>query len=45
METMEEAAPFKEPVDLELYQDYCVTVAMPTDLSTIRTKLINKFYP
>ena len=45
METLEEAAPFKEPVDLELYQDYCVAVAMPTDLSTIRIKLINKFYP
>ena len=45
METMEEAAPFKEPVDLILYPDYCVAVAMPTDLSTIKTKLINKFYP
>ena len=45
METMEEAAPFKEPVDLELYSDYCVAVAMPTDLSTIRIKLLNRFYP
>ena len=45
METMEEAAPFKEPVDLILYPDYCVAVAMPTDLSTIRTKLFNRFYP
>jgi len=45
MEMMEEAMPFKEPVDLELYPDYCVAVAMPTDLSTIRTKLLNKFYP
>ena len=45
METMEEAAPFKEPVDLGLYPDYCIAVAMPTDLSTIKTKLIQKFYP
>ena len=45
METMEEAAPFKEPVDLELYPDYCTVVAMPTDLSIIKTKLLNKFYP
>ena len=45
METMEEAAPFKEPVDLILYPDYCVAVAMPTDLSTIRTKLNSRFYP
>lgn len=45
METMEEAVPFKEPVDLDLYPDYCVAVAMPTDLSTIKTKLLNKFYP
>ena len=45
MEMMEEAAPFKEPVDLYLYPDYCVAVAMPTDLSTIKDKLINRFYP
>ena len=45
METMDEATPFKEPVDLEQYPDYCVAVAMPTDLSTIKTKLLNKFYP
>ena len=45
MEMMDEATPFKEPVDLEQYPDYCVAVAMPTDLSTIKAKLLNKFYP
>jgi len=38
------AGPFAYPVDVESYPDYLSTVAYPTDLDTIRHRLINKFY-
>ena len=41
---LEEAAMFLEPVDLEEISDYCTRVPFPTDLSTIRTRLQNRFY-
>ena len=41
---LDEAAMFLEPVDLEEIPDYCTRVPFPTDLSTIRTRLQNKFY-
>ncbi|KAM9319596.1 bromodomain and WD repeat-containing protein 1 [Gastrophryne carolinensis] len=41
---MELAAPFAMPVDLNVYPEYCLVVAYPTDLSTIRMRLVNRFY-
>ena len=41
---LDEAAMFLEPVDLEEIADYCSRVPFPTDLSTIRTRLQNRFY-
>ena len=41
---LDEAAMFLEAVDLDEVPDYCVHVPFPTDLSTIRTRLQNKFY-
>ena len=41
---LDEAAMFLEPVDLEEVVDYYTRVPFPTDLSTIRTRLQNKFY-
>lgn len=38
------AAPFAVPVDLQAYPTYCTVVAYVTDLSTIRTRLENRFY-
>ncbi|XP_043927396.1 bromodomain and WD repeat-containing protein 1 [Protopterus annectens] len=38
------AAPFSAPVDLRRYPLYCMVVAYPTDLSTIRMRLVNRFY-
>uniref|UniRef100_W5M0F5 Bromodomain and WD repeat domain containing 1 n=1 Tax=Lepisosteus oculatus TaxID=7918 RepID=W5M0F5_LEPOC len=38
------AAPFAGPVDLVQYPTYCRVVAYPTDLSTIRMRLVNRFY-
>ncbi|XP_051877106.1 bromodomain and WD repeat-containing protein 3 isoform X4 [Pristis pectinata] len=38
------AAPFCAPVDLHAYPLYCTVVAYPTDLSTIKKKLENRFY-
>ncbi|XP_051877104.1 bromodomain and WD repeat-containing protein 3 isoform X2 [Pristis pectinata] len=42
--TLEIAAPFCAPVDLHAYPLYCTVVAYPTDLSTIKKKLENRFY-
>ena len=39
-----EAYQFREPVNLEVVQDYCTVVAFPTDLSTITKRLENGFY-
>jgi hypothetical protein len=41
---LDEAAMFMEPVDLEEICDYCTRVPFPTDISTIRTRLQNRFY-
>ena len=41
---LDEAAMFLEPVNLEDNPDYCTVVPFPTDLSTIRTRLQNRFY-
>ena len=41
---LDEAAMFVEPVDLEEIPDYCTVVPFPTDLSTIKTRLRNRFY-
>ena len=41
---LDEAAMFLEPVDLDEISDYCTRVPFPTDLSTIRARLQNKFY-
>ncbi|CAH2219138.1 bromodomain and WD repeat-containing 1 [Pelobates cultripes] len=38
------ATPFAGPVDLNTYPSYCTVVAYPTDLSTIRMRLVNRFY-
>ncbi|XP_069802237.1 bromodomain and WD repeat-containing protein 1 [Dendropsophus ebraccatus] len=36
--------PFSAPVDLSVYPSYCMMIAYPTDLSTIRMRLVNRFY-
>ncbi|XP_037380834.1 bromodomain and WD repeat-containing protein 1 isoform X2 [Talpa occidentalis] len=38
------AAAFAGPVDLCTYPKYCTVVAYPTDLFTIRMRLVNRFY-
>ena len=38
------AKAFALPVDLRDYPLYCTVVAYPTDLSTIRQRLDNRFY-
>ncbi|XP_038657438.1 bromodomain and WD repeat-containing protein 1-like isoform X2 [Scyliorhinus canicula] len=38
------AAPFNAPVDLRTYPVYCMVVSYFTDLSTIRMRLVNRFY-
>ncbi|KAM9734018.1 bromodomain and WD repeat-containing protein 3 [Menidia menidia] len=38
------AAPFSGPVDLIQYPTYCTVIAYPTDLGTIRLRLMNRFY-
>lgn len=38
------AEPFVAPVDLNAYPSYCLCVDYPSDLSTIKTRLENKFY-
>lgn len=38
------AAPFSGPVDLVQYPTYCTVIAYPTDLGTIRLRLMNRFY-
>ncbi|KAG7223050.1 hypothetical protein INR49_015939, partial [Caranx melampygus] len=42
--TVEIAAPFSGPVDLVQYPTYCTVIAYPTDLGTIRLRLMHKFY-
>ncbi|XP_024146478.1 PH-interacting protein isoform X2 [Oryzias melastigma] len=42
--TLDVAAPFAFPVDLQAYPTYCTVVAYITDLSTIRSRLVNRFY-
>ncbi|CAL1586002.1 unnamed protein product [Knipowitschia caucasica] len=42
--TLDVAAPFAFPVDLQAYPTYCTLVAYVTDLSTIRQRLVNRFY-
>ncbi|XP_053743867.1 PH-interacting protein isoform X1 [Synchiropus splendidus] len=42
--TLDVAAPFAFPVDLQAYPTYCTVVAYMTDLSTIRQRLVNHFY-
>uniref|UniRef100_A0A669F9F4 PH-interacting protein n=1 Tax=Oreochromis niloticus TaxID=8128 RepID=A0A669F9F4_ORENI len=42
--TLDVAAPFAFPVDLQAYPTYCTVVAYVTDLSTIRQRLVNRFY-
>ena len=39
-----EAYQFREPVPLDVVQDYCRVIAFPTDLSTITKRLQNGFY-
>ncbi|KAG8450198.1 hypothetical protein GDO86_002729 [Hymenochirus boettgeri] len=41
---LEIATAFAAPVDLNTYPLYCLAVPYPTDLSTIRMRLINRFY-
>ncbi|XP_055975288.1 bromodomain and WD repeat-containing protein 1 [Sorex fumeus] len=41
---MDIAAAFAGPVDLCTYPKYCTVVAYPTDLYTIRMRLVNRFY-
>ncbi|XP_075398401.1 bromodomain and WD repeat-containing protein 1 isoform X2 [Tenrec ecaudatus] len=38
------AAAFAGPVDLCTYPKYCTVVAYPTDLYTIRLRLVNRYY-
>uniref|UniRef100_A0A8C7X8K9 Bromodomain and WD repeat domain containing 1 n=1 Tax=Oryzias sinensis TaxID=183150 RepID=A0A8C7X8K9_9TELE len=42
--SLEIAAPFSGPVDLVQYPTYCTVIAYPTDLGTIRLRLMNRFY-
>uniref|UniRef100_A0A8C7D9Y7 Pleckstrin homology domain interacting protein n=1 Tax=Oncorhynchus kisutch TaxID=8019 RepID=A0A8C7D9Y7_ONCKI len=42
--TLDVAVPFALPVDLQAYPSYCTVVAYLTDLSTIRSRLENRFY-
>lgn len=42
--TLDAAKAFALPVNLQDYPLYCTVVAYPTDLSTIRTRLENRFY-
>lgn len=42
--SMDIAAAFAGPVDLCTYPKYCTVVAYPTDLYTIRMRLVNRFY-
>ncbi|XP_056229345.1 bromodomain and WD repeat-containing protein 3 [Seriola aureovittata] len=42
--TVEIAAPFSGPVDLIQYPTYCTVIAYPTDLGTIRLRLMHRFY-
>uniref|UniRef100_A0A8C4GYG8 Bromodomain and WD repeat domain containing 1 n=1 Tax=Dicentrarchus labrax TaxID=13489 RepID=A0A8C4GYG8_DICLA len=37
-------SPFSGPVDLIQYPTYCTVIAYPTDLGTIRLRLLNRFY-
>ncbi|KRY66812.1 Bromodomain and WD repeat-containing protein 1, partial [Trichinella pseudospiralis] len=38
------AEPFLEPVDLDVYPWYCMCIEYPCDLSTIKARLVNRFY-
>ncbi|XP_075710726.1 bromodomain and WD repeat-containing protein 1 [Rhinoderma darwinii] len=38
------AALFAAPVDLSVYPSYCMLIAYPIDLCTIRMRLVNRFY-
>ncbi|KAK2847016.1 hypothetical protein Q5P01_010015 [Channa striata] len=42
--SVEIAAPFSGPVDLTQYPTYCTVIAYPTDLGTIRLRLMHRFY-
>ncbi|RMC06156.1 hypothetical protein DUI87_15586 [Hirundo rustica rustica] len=42
--TLDISAAFAGPVDLCTYPKYCTVIAYPTDLTTIRTRLANRFY-
>ncbi|KAF7644935.1 hypothetical protein LDENG_00213400 [Lucifuga dentata] len=42
--TVEITAPFSGPVDLVQYPTYCTVIAYPTDLGTIKLRLMNRFY-
>ncbi|XP_051961036.1 bromodomain and WD repeat-containing protein 3 isoform X2 [Xyrauchen texanus] len=42
--TLDVAKAFSCPVDLSAYPLYCTVVAYPTDLGTIRTRLLHRFY-
>uniref|UniRef100_A0A670Y4M7 Bromodomain and WD repeat domain containing 3 n=1 Tax=Pseudonaja textilis TaxID=8673 RepID=A0A670Y4M7_PSETE len=42
--SLEISNPFAVPVDLSAYPLYCTVVAYPTDLTTIRRRLENRFY-
>ncbi|KAL7865002.1 hypothetical protein AOLI_G00164220 [Acnodon oligacanthus] len=44
LSTLDVATPFAVPVDLQAYPTYCTVVAYVTDLSTIRSRLENRFY-
>ena len=41
---MDEAFMFLNPVDLEQVSNYCMYVAFPTDLATIKERLQNGLY-
>ncbi|XP_029700101.1 bromodomain and WD repeat-containing protein 3 isoform X2 [Takifugu rubripes] len=42
--TVDIAAPFSGPVDLVQYPTYCTVIAYPTDLYTIKLRLLHRFY-
>ncbi|XP_036446662.1 PH-interacting protein isoform X3 [Colossoma macropomum] len=44
LSTLDVATPFAVPVDLQAYPTYCTVVAYVTDLSTMRSRLENRFY-
>ncbi|CAL1571939.1 unnamed protein product [Knipowitschia caucasica] len=44
LSSIDVVAPFAGPVDLTQYPTYCTVIAYPTDLGTIKFRLVHRFY-